>query len=294
MLQVDADFREGVGREASLRVVDRLGNTLPVLGTRAVGPTGDRLELGDPGTKFRALSCSLDFLSGTSRTPPAHLAAARYRTATNGELEWLWWAAWFNADWNAALCDVEQRCAASSQSEKTHVVRGIASLFPYVEDPPLLELPSIRGVGRLYALLGAQPIREPDADTDEDDAGWAGASPPYSSRPRFPGGSGWSRGADQLREGRNGGGVGHAEAVAEIGEERQAELGAGLHQAEQHVAGDAAGLALVPPEILRLVTWARMSFSEPLVCSGISGRSSTRRSSALRSRSRARRRSSVT
>ena len=110
----------------------------------------------------------------------------------------------------------------------------------------------------------------------------------------FPGGSGWSRGSDQLREGRNGGGIGRAEAVAEIGEERQAELGAGLHQAEQHVAGDAAGLASRSPEILRLVTWARMSFSELLVCSGISGRSSTRRSSALRSRSRARRRSSVT
>src|SRR5271166_4393911 len=31
----------------------------------------------------------------------------------------------------------------------------------------------------------------------------------------------------------------------------------------------------VPPLILRLVTWQRMSFSEPLVLSGISGRSST-------------------
>src|SRR5271154_1777257 len=30
----------------------------------------------------------------------------------------------------------------------------------------------------------------------------------------------------------------------------------------------------VPPETLRLVTWQRMSFSEPLVCNGISGRSS--------------------
>ena len=31
----------------------------------------------------------------------------------------------------------------------------------------------------------------------------------------------------------------------------------------------------VPPEILRLVTWDRMSFSDPLVWRGISGRSST-------------------
>jgi hypothetical protein len=37
----------------------------------------------------------------------------------------------------------------------------------------------------------------------------------------------------------------------------------------------------VPPLTLRRVTWARMSFSEPLVCSGISGRSSTRSSSGL-------------
>ena len=32
--------------------------------------------------------------------------------------------------------------------------------------------------------------------------------------------------------------------MAELGEERQPELGAGLHQAEQHVAGDAPGFAL--------------------------------------------------
>src|ERR1700734_3990124 len=38
----------------------------------------------------------------------------------------------------------------------------------------------------------------------------------------------------------------------------------------------------VPPEILRLVTKARISFSEALVLRGISGRSSTRRSSSLR------------
>src|SRR5881227_1949320 len=37
----------------------------------------------------------------------------------------------------------------------------------------------------------------------------------------------------------------------------------------------------VPPLTLRLVTWQRMSFSEPLVCSAISGRSSAISSSAL-------------
>src|SRR4051812_18585554 len=43
----------------------------------------------------------------------------------------------------------------------------------------------------------------------------------------------------------------------------------------------------VPPEILRLVTRQRMSLSEPLVCSGISGRSSTTSSSSLLARRRA-------
>jgi len=43
----------------------------------------------------------------------------------------------------------------------------------------------------------------------------------------------------------------------------------------------------VPPLISRLVTWQRMSFSEPLVCSGISGLSSTLSNSALLARRRA-------
>ena len=42
----------------------------------------------------------------------------------------------------------------------------------------------------------------------------------------------------------------------------------------------------VPPLTLRRVTWARISFSDPLVWSGISGRSSTISSSALFLRNR--------
>jgi len=49
----------------------------------------------------------------------------------------------------------------------------------------------------------------------------------------------------------------------------------------------------VPPEIFRLVTTARMSFSEALVLRGISGRSRTRRSSSLFARRRLRRLSNV-
>ena len=43
----------------------------------------------------------------------------------------------------------------------------------------------------------------------------------------------------------------------------------------------------VPAEILRRVTWQRISFSEPLVCSGMSGRFSTISSSSFCARSRA-------
>src|ERR1700722_17641105 len=50
----------------------------------------------------------------------------------------------------------------------------------------------------------------------------------------------------------------------------------------------------VPPLTWRLVTWQRMSFFDPLVCSGISGRSSTISSSSLLACSRCSRRSSVT
>ena len=46
------------------------------------------------------------------------------------------------------------------------------------------------------------------------------------NRGRIPGGSGRGSGLDQLREARDGGGVGHAQTFAEVGEERQAELGA--------------------------------------------------------------------
>jgi hypothetical protein len=38
---------------------------------------------------------------------------------------------------------------------------------------------------------------------------------------------------------------------------------------------------LVPPLTFRLVTWQRTSFSEPLVCSGITDRSSTMSNSRL-------------
>ncbi len=49
----------------------------------------------------------------------------------------------------------------------------------------------------------------------------------------------------------------------------------------------------VPPLTFGRVTWARMSFSEPLVCSGISGRSRTFNNSGLLAWSRANSRSSV-
>ena len=75
-----------------------------------------------------------------------------------------------------------------------------------------------------------------------------------------------------------------AEAGAEVVEERDFEFGAGLGEAEHEVAGKAPLSLTVPPETFRLVTTARTSFSEALVLRGISGRSSTRRSSCLLAR----------
>ena len=64
--------------------------------------------------------------------------------------------------------------------------------------------------------------------------------------------------------------------------EADAELGAGLGQPRKASRQSRPASLCVPLLIFRLVTQARMSFSEPLVWSRISGRSSTRSSSAYR------------
>ena len=62
-------------------------------------------------------------------------------------------------------------------------------------------------------------------------------------------------------------GGGNAEAGAEVVEERDDEFRTGLGGAEHDVARLPSFSLTVPPEILRLVTKARMSFSEALVLS---------------------------
>jgi hypothetical protein len=84
------------------------------------------------------------------------------------------------------------------------------------------------------------------------------------------------------------------EAVAEVIPERHAKHGSGSHQSKAASGQSRPSILRVPPLIFRLVTWSRMSRSEPLVWSGISGRSSTINSSGLLACSRASRRSSVT
>ena len=79
---------------------------------------------------------------------------------------------------------------------------------------------------------------------------------------------------------RRDGGTSNIEPCAEVVPVTDAELGAGLGEGEEGIARIATAIA-AGAETLRLVTWQRMSFSEPLVCSGISGRSSTLSSSAL-------------
>ena len=65
--------------------------------------------------------------------------------------------------------------------------------------------------------------------------------------------------------------LGNAEAAAEIIPKRDAQFGAGLGEPEEGIATVSPDITAVPPLTLRLVTWLRMSRSEPLVCSGISG-----------------------
>ena len=61
-----------------------------------------------------------------------------------------------------------------------------------------------------------------------------------------------------------------AEAIFEEAVIGDTEFTAGLEQAEHGVASGFPVSVTVPPEILGLVTTVRMSFSDPLVWSGIS------------------------
>jgi hypothetical protein len=89
---------------------------------------------------------------------------------------------------------------------------------------------------------------------------------------------------DEIRQPGDGRGVRDLEAGAEIIPEGHPELGAGLQQLRKVSRACLRASERVSPEILRLVTKQRMALSEPLLCSGISGRSSTSSSSALLAR----------
>ena len=122
---------------------------------------------------------------------------------------------------------------------------------------------------------------------------------------------GWSGGltsaADEVGEAGDDRGADNAEPGAEVVPEGDTELLAGLPQTEESVPtiasgvglGAAADLPLGHPRLRGGRLWQRMSFSEPLVCSGVepqsgsTGWSSTISSSALLACSRASRRSSV-
>ncbi len=73
----------------------------------------------------------------------------------------------------------------------------------------------------------------------------------------------------------------YSEPCAEIVPEGNAELGADLGEAEKGVAAIAAGIAAGAAADLALGDMMRISFSDPLVLSGISGRSSAINSSFL-------------
>src|SRR5713101_2606169 len=87
--------------------------------------------------------------------------------------------------------------------------------------------------------------------------------------------------ADEFREVGDGSVSGDIEPGTELIPEGDGELGAGFGEAEEGILQSRPVSLRVPPLILRLVRWQRMSFSEPLVWSGISGRSSTISNSGL-------------
>ena len=103
-----------------------------------------------------------------------------------------------------------------------------------------------------------------------------------------------SLGGDDFGEGGDVPATGDFEAGAEIVPEFDSELAAGLVEAEGRRRGSRGRRRRgFLRWILRLVTWQRTSFSEPLVCSGISGLSSTLSNSLLLVRWRVSRRSRV-
>src|ERR1700674_37769 len=98
---------------------------------------------------------------------------------------------------------------------------------------------------------------------------------------------------DEGREAGDGRLIGDFEPIGEVVPESDTELGAGFGQAEESIAAIATSVASVPPLIFRLMTWQWISRSDPLVWSGMCGRSKTTSNSALLACNRASRRASV-
>ena len=170
--EVDADFNELKGREDSVRVVHRMRDMPSMLHAIGIDILAQRLEIGDPGTKL-VLSETLRCISDTLRAPSAAMASARSHAARGTDLEWLWWAAWFNAAEDDALRDIEMRSSEGEEADRVRIAQGLASLFPYIGDPTHVRLSSPEAAGRLYRLLRAVPVE--DAPTEEgDEGGWAG------------------------------------------------------------------------------------------------------------------------
>jgi hypothetical protein len=100
--------------------------------------------------------------------------------------------------------------------------------------------------------------------------------------------------ADEVGQVWNAGVVWNAEMVAEIIPERKAEFGDGAHQTKECIATFASVVTASAATDFVLGDWQRMSRSEPLVCSGVSGRSSTINNSDLLAFNRSSKPSSVT
>jgi hypothetical protein len=101
-------------------------------------------------------------------------------------------------------------------------------------------------------------------------------------------------GPDEVWEIRHGEMLRYSEPITEIIPERDAEFATSVHQAEEGIATIASGVAVSAAADLALNDVTANVALRAVVCSGISGLSSTVSNSALLACSRCNRRSSVT
>ena len=166
--EIEAEFQFAPDREADVRITLRLAEAQPPVGEIGAKVVSERLRSGDPASKS-VLDHALKLLSGTACAPDATLASGRTTAAVGTDFEWLWWAAWFDADADAALRCIERRAGLADEDGKRVLAEKLASFFPYLGDAPRIKLSGAEFIGRLYTLLsGGQADRVADEYLDDE------------------------------------------------------------------------------------------------------------------------------